>query len=84
MAYDIIATNKTTGMTVILGGNFETMQEALWQVENNIEFTENETPDEWEFEIYDNEEDFGEPYDGELYDLEIGFDPYEGDYTWDC
>lgn len=92
MAYEIIATNKITGMSVNLGGDFETMQEALWQVENNIEFTEDENPNEWEFEIYDNEEDFGEPidlddfdpYDEEPYDLEMGFDPYEGDYTWDC
>lgn len=28
-------------------------------------------------------EDF-EDYDGEGYDLETGFDPYEGCYTFDC
>ena len=31
-----------------------------------------------EEEAVEEEEFFDE------YDLEIGFDPYEGDYTWDC
>lgn len=80
MAWQIIARNKITGIETYLGGDFETMEEAQWQVKNNIEFTEDEAPDEWEFEIYDNDwDDFGEPID-----LEMGFDPYEGDYTWDC
>ena len=30
--------------------------------------------------LQDDEED----YDCDSADLECGFDPYEGDYTWDC
>ena len=34
-----------------------------------------------EFEDDEEEEDWDEPSD---WDLEMGFDPYEGGYTWDC
>ena len=36
------------------------------------EYEDDDDPDEW------NEEWYDEP------DLETGFDPYEGGYTWDC
>lgn len=33
-------------------------------------------------EFYDDTEDWD--YEPDEYDLEMGFDPYEGGYTWDC
>ncbi len=81
MAYEIIARNKITGKEIYLGGDFETYEEAQWQIDNNIDFEEEDgSPSDWGFEIFDNDwDDYDEPYD-----LEMGFDPYEGSYTWDC
>ena len=92
MAWQIIAINKITGKIVELGGNFETVEEAQWQVKNNIEFAENESPNEWAFEIYDDKENFGkpinledfDPYDEEPCDLEDSDSYYDEPYDLEC
>ena len=35
-------------------------------------------------EEYYNEEDFAEYEEPSDWNLEMGFDPYAGEYTWDC
>jgi hypothetical protein len=47
--------------------------------------------DQWELThplddlvVLEEEDDEDEYLDYEDYDLEMGFDPYEGCYTWDC
>lgn len=51
------------------GANFKTMKDILyWKTGYRS------------FEDYLEDEDDGEPD----YDLDEGFDPYLGDYTWDC
>lgn len=80
MAWQITAKNKITGEKIRFEEKFETEGDAEWNIDNNIEWDEEDNPDEWEFEIVEAEnDDCDEPHD-----LECGFDPYVGDYTWDC
>ena len=75
----VYAQNIITGEVLELG-EFPTMEEAQWNIDNNIEFDEEDYPADWEFftmaEI-DTQEEFDEY-------LECGFDPYGGCYTYDC
>lgn len=75
----VYAENIKTGVMITLG-EFSTMEEAQWNIDNNIEFEEDDNPAEWKFftmaEIGSDEE-FDEY-------LEHGFDPYSGCYTYDC
>ena len=75
----VYAENIKTGEVLELG-EFPTMEEAQWNIDNNIEFDEDDNPADWKFftmaEISSDEE-FDEY-------LECGFDPYGGCYTYDC
>ena len=75
----VYAENIKTGEVLELG-EFPTMEEAQWNIDNNIEFDEEDNPADWKFftmaEISSDEE--FDKY------LEHGFDPYSGCYTYDC
>lgn len=75
----VYAENIKTGVVLELG-EFPTMEEAQWNIDNNIEFDKEDNPADWNFftmaEIGSDEE-FDEY-------LECGFDPYGGCYTYDC
>ena len=81
MKYVVFGENKKTEEFITLG-TFDTKEEANWNVENNLEWDEDDVIEDWEIsieEIDENEEDdyFYEPD-------ECGFDPYLGCYTYDC
>jgi hypothetical protein len=46
----------------------------LWDIEHPLD----------DLVVLEDEDEEVEDYDYEDYDLEVGFDPYEGCYTWDC
>lgn len=74
----VYAENLKNG-TLLELGEFETMAEAQWNIDNNIEYDEGDNPEDWKiFTITDIscEEEFDEF-------LECGFDPYLGCYTDD-
>lgn len=79
MRYAVLARNIFTGEEVDID-TYDTEKEAKWCIANNIEYDEDDSPENWDFEILELEDD---DYD-EPYDLEYGFDPYEGCYTFDC
>lgn len=79
MRYAVLARNIFTGEEVDID-TYDTEKEAKWCIANNIEYDEDDSPENWDFEILELEDD---DYD-EPYDLECGFDPYEGCYTFDC
>ena len=77
--YVVFAENKKTDEFISLG-TFPTKEDAQWNIDNNIEWDEDDNPEDWELSIeeIDEDEHFYEP------DLEVGFDPYLGCYTDDC
>lgn len=81
MKYVIFAENKKTDEFISLG-TFDTRKEADWNLENNLEWDEDDVVEDWEVFIEEVDEDdddhFYEP------DIECGFDPYLGCYTYDC
>lgn len=54
-------------------GIFDTYDEAQWNIDNNIEWDEDDNPSEWELYV---------EAEVDLYcDYEVGFDPYLGCYS---
>lgn len=85
--YIVTAKNLVTNHIEVLG-RLEDAEEVIENCEN-IQYDEDENPADWA--IYVNGEPYDEFYDEYLsfcedgvYDLECGFDPYEGCYTFDC
>ena len=58
---------------VLTIGIFDTYDEAQWNIDNNIEWDEDDNPSEWELYV-EAEVDF-------YCDYEVGFDPYLGCYS---
>lgn len=57
-------------------GIFDTYDEAQWNIDNNIEWDEDDNPSEWKLYVK------AEVVDEDLYcDYEVGFDPYLGCYS---
>ena len=57
-------------------GIFDIYDEAQWNIDNNIEWDEDDNPSEWELYV---EAEVG---DEDFYcDYEVGFDPYLGCYS---
>lgn len=57
-------------------GIFDTYDEAQWNIDNNIEWDEDDNPSEWELYVE------AEVEDEDFYcDYEVGFDPYLGCYS---
>ena len=79
MMYTVIARNIKTEEEITIS-IFDTMAEAEYAIKNEIEWDEDDIPEEWEFRI---EEDIDLAEYEPDYD-ECGFDPYEGCYTYDC
>ncbi len=77
--YVAFATNEKTGEVVELE-TFNSAEDAWWEIENNLEWDEEDNPADWTFQVVEREDD--EDYEPD-YD-ECGFDPYEGCYTYDC
>ena len=78
MTYTLFASNFKTGESLILD-YYETAEEAWYAVEHDIEWGEDDVPEDWSFQVVESEEtpewDFNE---------DEGFDPYLGCYTYDC
>ena len=62
-------------------GIFDTYDEAQWNIDNNIEWDEEDVPEEWSFEVVPVDDEYEEPAD---IDDDFGFDPYMGCYSYDC
>ena len=61
---------------VMTRGIFDTYDEAQWNIDNNIEWDEDDNPSEWELYVE------AEVVDEDFYcDYEVGFDPYLGCYS---
>ena len=57
-------------------GIFDTYDEAQWNIDNNIEWDEDDNPSEWKLYVE------AEVMDEDCYcDYEVGFDPYLGCYS---
>ena len=81
MKYVIFAENKKTDEFISLG-TFDTREDAEWNLENNLEWDEDDVIEDWEVFIEEVDED--RDYDIYEPDIECGFDPYLGCYTYDC
>lgn len=80
MKFMLTATNKKTGV-IVLFDTFPTKEEAQYNIDNNIEWDEDDIPEDWEFTIEPVDEEYEEPID---IDDDCGFDPYMGCYSYDC
>lgn len=61
---------------VLTLGIFDTYDEAQWNIDNNIEWDEDDIPSEWKLYVE------AEVEDEDFYcDYEVGFDPYLGCYS---
>ena len=61
---------------VLTLGIFDTYDEAQWNIDNNIEWDEDDNPSEWKLYVE------AEVEDEDFYcDYEVGFDPYLGCYS---
>ena len=80
MMFSVIATNKKTDERLNLG-SFPTEEEAQYNIDNNIEWDEDDVIEDWVLTIEPTEDDYEEPCD---IDDDCGFDPYAGCYTYDC
>ena len=80
MKFTVIAMNTKTGFVLPLG-DFSTEAEAQYNIDHNIEWDEDDIPEDWDFTIEPTEDEYEEPYD---IDDDCGFDPYCGCYTYDC
>ena len=80
MKFTVIAMNTKTGFILSLG-EFSTKAEAQYNIDHNIEWDEDDIPEDWDFIIEPVDDEYEEPYD---IDDDCGFDPYCGCYTYDC
>lgn len=80
--YKAIAINGKTADQAILG-YYEDESEAWNDIHNNIQWEEEDTPEDWIFDVVEIDEEEPEYDDYDDYD-ECGFDPYMGCYTYDC
>ena len=80
MKFRVIATNYKTGEVLALG-DFDTQAEAQYNIDNNIEWDEDDIPEDWGFTVEPVDDEYEEPAD---IDDDCGFDPYCGCYTYDC
>lgn len=80
MMYSVIATNKKTNEVLSLG-DFPTEDEAQYNIDNNIEWDEDDIVEDWELTIEPTEDEYEEPAN---IDDDCGFDPYMGCYSDDC
>ena len=71
----VYAENLKSGEVLELG-KFYTMEEAQYNIENNLEWDEDDIIEDWN--IFTLEEFNADDFD------ECGFDPYAGCYTEDC
>ena len=80
MRYAVIATNIRTGEALDLG-HFDYAADAQYEIDHNIEWDEEDVPEEWSFEAVPVDDEYEEPAD---IDDDFGFDPYMGCYSYDC
>ena len=80
MKFTVIAMNTKTGFVLPLG-DFPTEAEAQYNIDHNIEWDEDDIPEDWDFTIEPTEDEYEEPVD---IDDDCGFDPYAGCFTYDC
>ena len=80
MKFTVIAMNTKTGFILSLG-DFSTKAKAQYNIDHNIEWDEDDIPEDWDFIIEPVDDEYEEPAD---IDDDCGFDPYCGCYTYDC
>lgn len=79
--FKIVALNVKT-LEKLEWFGYESREEAQYTIDNNIEWDEDDVPEEWKFSIEEMEDDeYEEPWD---IDDDCGFDPYMGCYSYDC
>lgn len=76
--FKLVAINTVTGEMLEWFG-YETQADAVLDMQN-VEWDEDDVPENWRFEVVPYEED-EEPAD---IDDDCGFDPYAGCFTYDC
>ena len=76
--FKLVAINTVTGEMLEWFG-YETQADAVFDMQN-VEWDEDDVPENWRFEVVSYEED-EEPAD---IDDDCGFDPYAGCFTYDC
>ena len=76
--FKLVAINTVTGEMLEWFG-YETQADAVLDMQN-VEWDEDDVPENWRFEVVPYEED-EEPAD---IDDDFGFDPYAGCFTYDC
>lgn len=73
--FKVVAKFMKTNEVLTLG-IFDTYDEAQWNIDNNIEWDEDDNPSEWKLYVE------AEVEDEDFYcDYEVGFDPYLGCYS---
>lgn len=81
--YYIYAENKKTHELMMIGET-DTLEQARWEIDNNIEWDDDDIPEDWTFKAVYAEEDVEDTDDEWDLETEVGFDPYMGCYTDEC
>ena len=77
--FKIVALNTKT-LEKLEWFGYSTREDAQYDIDNSLEWDEDDVIEDWKFSIEEYEED-EEPAD---IDDDFGFDPYAGCYTYDC
>lgn len=77
--FKIVALNTKT-LEKLEWFGYSTREDAQYDIDNNLEWDEDDVIEDWKFSIEEYEED-EEPAD---IDDDFGFDPYLGCCTYDC
>ena len=78
--WKVMAVNEKTMERLELGRE-KSQEDAQWQIDNNIEWDEDDVREDWILYAEEVEDEYQEPADiGD----DCGFDPYCGCYTYDC
>ena len=78
--WKVMAVNEKTMERLELGRE-KSQEDAQWQIDNNIEWDEDDVREDWILYAEEVEDEYQEPAD---IDDDCGFDPYCGYCTYDC
>ena len=78
--WKIMAVNEKTMERLELGRE-KSQEDAQWQIDNNIEWDEDDVREDWILYAEEVEDEYQEP---DNIDDDCGFDPYMGCYTDEC
>lgn len=78
--WKVMAVNEKTMERLELGRE-KSQEDAQWQIDNNIEWDEDDVREDWILYAEEVEDEYQEP---DNIDDDCGFDPYMGCYTDEC